>query len=205
MQARTNVRFAVQKSGRLREDSLKILNKWGVKASLKDKNQLIAVSRDGKFEILFVRSGDIPQYVQNGAADFGITGRNVLNEKKFNVVRLQDFDFAVCKLVVAVPNQARFKSIEDMEGERIATSYPSSLKRFLKKCGISAAIVEVQGSVEAAPALGLADAVCDLVQTGKTLKAHNLRVIEEIYTSNALLIESPYITDSAKKFRETTL
>jgi ATP phosphoribosyltransferase len=205
MQARTSVRFAVQKSGRLCDGSLKLLDQWGVNAKRDGKDQLVVASPDGKFEILFVRSGDVPQYVQNGAADFGITGRNVIIEKKFDVNSLLDFDFAVCKLVIAVPDKSAFNNISDLEGERIATSYPNSLKKFLKKCGISAAIVEIQGSVEAAPELGLADAICDLVQTGKTLKAHNLRVVEEIYTSNAILIESPYMTDSAKKFKESVL
>ena len=205
MQTRTSVRFAIQKSGRLCDDSLKLLKKWGVIAKRLDKNQLVVASSDGRFEVLFVRSGDVPQYVQSGAADFGITGLNVLYEKKYDVIRLQDFDFAVCKLVIAVPDRSAIKSIKDLEGERIATSHPNSLKRFLKKNGISAAIIEIKGSVEAAPELGLADAICDLVQTGKTLKAHKLKATEEIYKSNAIFVESPYMTNSARKFKEAIL
>jgi ATP phosphoribosyltransferase len=198
---RTNLRIAIQKSGRLREESRKFLEACGVGIKQQDDSVFVVPCADD-IEILFVRYGDIPQYVETGAADFGIVGQNILYEKNTKARAIKDLDFGFCRLVIAVPNKSGIKTIKDLEGERIATSYPNSLRKFLRKNNCSAAIINIQGAVEAAPAIGLADAVCDITQTGSTLKANGLRLIGEIIESQAVLIESPVLTKRAIKFKE---
>lgn len=141
-------------------------------------------------DILYARQIDIPQYVQSGVADYGIVGANVLRENVFSVDQVKSLGFGRCTLVIAVPEKTNVQNVTELEGERIATSYPNSLRAFLRQQGVDAAIVEVQGSVEAAPALGLADAICDLTQTGNTLRENGLRVIATVYESEAVLIRN---------------
>lgn len=206
---RNNIRIAIQKEGRLRNPSLEYLESLGLEFSKENGRTLVVPCKNADVEILYVRHGDIPQYVQNAAADFAIVGGNVLYEKIFDIKEVKKLDFGKCSLVIAVPLVSPIQKIQDLEGERIATSYPNSLRKFLQKQKINAAIIEIKGSVEVAPALGLADAICDLTQTGNTLKENALKPIETLFDSAALLIESPFENgqkdEFTKKFLTATL
>ncbi|EKD64291.1 MAG: ATP phosphoribosyltransferase [uncultured bacterium] len=185
------IRIAIQNKGRLKEESVEFLKSFGLKILNSDRG-LIGKCEGQNVEILYVRHGDIPVYVQSGAADFGIVGANVLNERKFYVKKNKSLGFGKCKLVIAVPKNSGIKTISDLEGERIATSYPNSLKRFLKENEINASIIEVRGSVEISPLLGLSDAICDITQTGETLKENGLKKIIDIFESEACLIQNGF-------------
>lgn len=182
-------RIAVQNKGRLKAESIKFLKSFGVDITDTERG-LIGKCLDKNVEVLYVRHGDIPQYVQNGVADFGIVGENVLYEKKFSVKKIRALGFGKCTLVIAVPKTSKIKMVSDLEGERIATTYPNSLKKFLKENKINASIIEIRGSVEIAPLLGLADAICDITQTGKTLEENGLKRIMDVFQSEALLVGS---------------
>ena len=194
---RDNIRIAIQKDGRLGKPSLACLESLGIRIPAQKNRALLARCRNAPAEIMFVRHGDAPQYVQCGAADFAIVGGNVLLEHAFKVRITKKLPFGRCSLVIAVPNASRIKSMADVEGERIATSYPNSLRKFLREHCINAAIIEINGSVELAPELGLADAICDLAQSGDTLRENSLKPIATSFTSTAVLIESPF--DSRRK------
>ena len=197
---RKTIRIAVQKEGRLKKDSVEYLQSLGLEFSKEDVRKLIVSCKNAPVEILYVRHSDIPQYVQYGAVDFGIVGANLLYEKNFKVKVIKQFDFGRCSLVIAVPLNSPIQETKDLEGERIATSYPNSLRKFLEQQKISAAIIEIKGSVEIAPLLGLADAICDLTQTGKTLRENKLRPIKTLFDSKALLIESPFKSKEKTEF-----
>lgn len=188
-----NIRIAIQSSGRLKEASLSFLKSLGLEIDAEDNRNLVVPCKNAPIEIIYVRHRDIPQFVENGVVDFGIVGKNVLFELQSAVKQLSELDFARCSLVVAVPNNSNIKTFLDLEGERVATSYPNSLKKFLKSKLINAAVIELRGSIEAAIALGLADAVCDITQTGKTLRENGLAVIGEVFSSQAVLIKSPFV------------
>lgn len=187
------IKIAIQNSGRLTNQSIDYLNECGLNISLNKTNlrKLAIACPQKNVEILFLRSGDIPIYVQSGIVDFGITGENVIYEKKSNVKVLKKLGFAFCSLVIAIPNNSQIKNIADLNNERIATSYPNLLKDFLQKNGINAAIMEIAGSVEVTPALKLTDAICDLTQTGKTLIDNNLKPLVTVMKSQAVLITNP--------------
>ena len=189
---RNNIRIAIQKEGRLRNPSLEYLESLGLQFPKQNGRTLVVPCKNADAEILYVRHSDVPQYVQNGAADFAIVGGNVLYEKDFKIREVENLNFGKCSLVIAVPLDSSIQKIQDLEGERIATSYPNSLRKFLQKQKINAAIIEIRGSVEVAPALGLADAICDLTQTGNTLKENSLKTIETLFDSMAVFIESPF-------------
>lgn len=182
------VRIAIQKNGRLREASLLFLKSIGLKFDLENNGRYIAPCFNKNLEILLVRNIDIPEYVKNGAADFGIAGQNVLYERKDKIKVLRKLGFGNCKLIIAVPRDGQIKTLRDLDGERIATSYPYSLKKFLGGRGLNASVITIKGSVEIAPEIGLADAICDITQTGKTLREHQLRVLATIMKSEAVLI-----------------
>ncbi len=195
--SRKTIRIAVQKKGRLREPSLSFLNSLGLQFSTENDRSLLEPCRNAAVEILYVRHSDIPQYVESGAADFAIVGGNILSEQERKVRPLRSLEFGKCRLVIAVPVPSDFTTIADLEGERIATSYPNSLRAFLRQQRINASIIEIAGSVEVAPALDLSDAICDLVQTGKTLEENSLKPVVTLLESSAVLIES--VTESAQK------
>lgn len=201
----SNIRIAIQKEGRLRNPSLEYLESSGLEFSKENGRTLVVSCKNVDVEILYVRHSDIPQYVQNGAADFAIVGGNVLYEKNFKIKEIKKLDFGKCSLVIAVPLVSQIQKIQDLEGERIATSYPNSLRKFLQKQKINAAIIEIKGSVEVAPALGLADAICDLTQTGNTLKENSLKPIETLFNSTAILIESPFESRQKDEFTKNFL
>ena len=154
-------------------------------------------------EVLYVRNSDIPQYVKYGVTDYGIVGENVLIEKKARLKIIKRLGFGKCKLIIAVPIKSKIKNVNDLSEERIATSYTNTLREFLKKEGINASMIEINGSVEICPLLNLSDAICDITQTGATLKENKLKVIEKIMDSEAVLVCSPLLgKEIAKNFEK---
>jgi len=193
------LRIAVQSHGRLSEPSLEFLRSLGLEFRTNGR-VLITSCENLSLDILHLRDDDIPEYVSRQVADFGIVGENVLREKGAKVKVLKKLGFGRCSLVIAVPENSSLRSPADLEGERIATTYPKILAGFLKEKKINAAIIPIEGSVEIAPSLNLADAICDLTQTGKTLKEHHLVPIVKILDSEAVLIESPAVKKEKSEF-----
>ena len=183
-------RIAIQNNGRLSESSLDFFKKLGLKFR-RNTRQLMVKCTNANVEFLYVRNGDIPEYVSQNVADFGIVGENVLIERESNLTIEKGLGFGECSLIIAVPMESFIKTIDDLQDERIATSYPRTLKKFLSEKKINASIVDIRGSVEIAPSLNLADAICDIVQTGSTLKKNNLRVIAKVFDSMAVIVSNP--------------
>lgn len=183
------LKLAVQKSGRLHEDSVKLLNDCGINVK-NGRNQLKTAADNFPLEVYFLRDDDIPQYVQDGVADIGIVGENVLYEKCKDVEIVETLGFGKCRLSIAVPRNEEYTSVHWLKGKRIATSYPFLCRQFLKKNGLEAEIHEISGSVEIAPGIGLADAVCDLVSSGSTLFVNGLKEVETVLESEAVLVKN---------------
>ena len=179
MQQQKKLRIAIQKSGRLSEDSLQLLKESGI--DLRNvKDRLKTVSENFPLEVFFLRDDDIPEYVEDGVADIGIVGQNVLAEKGRKVVPVQELGFGRCRLSIAIPKSVPYSNIKDLEGKRIATSYPKVVSQYLLEKGINASIHEISGSVEIAPGIGLSDVVADLVSSGGTLFMNGLKEVEVI-------------------------
>lgn len=193
----TNLKIAVQKSGRLNEDSLTLLKECGISIN-NGKDQLMAQASNFQLEVLYLRNTDIPQYVRDGVADIAIIGDNTEKEKKTGIVNVLNLGFSKCRLSIAVPKAVEFEDIRWLQGKRIATSYPNSLKDFLTEHNIEAEIHEISGSVEIAPNIGLADAICDLVSTGSTLFKNGLKEVYKIFESQAILVANPRLSDEKK-------
>lgn len=187
MNSSDTIRIAVQKSGRLSEKSLKLIQDCGIDYSA-DTRVLKAMADNFPMEFLFLRDDDVPEYVHDGIADIGIVGRNEVDEKGFPVDILRDLGFSRCRLSIAVPNAVEYTGIQDMQGRSIATSYPHILNSCLEKHQIQADVHVVSGSVEIAPTIGLADAVFDIVSTGSTLISNGLKEVDILYRSSALMI-----------------
>ncbi len=168
------LKIAVQKSGRLHEDSLQILQDAGIVLE-KSKDQLKASAKNFPLEILYLRNGDIPQYVNDGVVDIGIFGENLLVENRLQLPVLLQLGFSKCSLCVAIPKEQNFTELQDLNTKKIATSYPNTVKDFLEKENIKADLHTISGSVEIAPNIGLADAVVDIVSSGNTLFKNNLK------------------------------
>lgn len=181
------LKIAIQKSGRLNEKSVELLKNCGLNFE-NYKSSLISPVSNFPLEILFLRDDDIPEYVQDGIADLGIVGENVIQETEVEVSYLQRLGFGKCSLKVAVPNTSNIQSISELNGKSIATTYPVILGKFLKENSISAEIRTISGSVEISPGLGLSDAICDLVSTGGTLKSNGLKQFADVMSSEAILI-----------------
>ena len=181
------LKIAIQKSGRLNEKSVELLKNCGLSFE-NYKSSLISPVSNFPLEILFLRDDDIPEYVQDGIADLGIVGENVIQETEVEVSYLQRLGFGRCSLKIAVPNTNDIKDIAELNGRSIATTYPVILGKFLKEKGISSDIRTISGSVEISPGLGLSDAICDLVSTGGTLKSNGLKPFAEVMSSEAVLI-----------------
>lgn len=186
----TPLRLAVQKSGRLSEKSLAFIEACGI-SYVRNKTKLKTTSSNFPLEILFLRDDDIPRYVATGVADIGIVGENVFAEKAETIEVVEPMGFSKCRLSLAIPQNVEYSGPEMFEGKRIATSYPVLLQQFLGKQGVNAEIHEISGSVEIAPGIGLADAVCDLVSTGSTLLSNGLKEVEIIFKSQAVLVKTP--------------
>ena len=192
------LRLAIQKSGRLSTDSLDLLKNCGIRVKA-PKEKLLLHAENFPVDVLFVRDDDIPQLVMDGVCDLGIVGTNVLEEAAierrtngtaggYSVERA--LDFGGCRLAIALPEERPYSGARDLQGLRIATSYPHLTKRFLTAQKITAEVVCLSGSVEIAPRLGLADAICDLVASGSTLEANKLRAVETIFKSTAVLLRN---------------
>ena len=194
----TRLKIAIQKSGRLNEDSLKILKECGISIS-NGLDQLKSTVPNFPMEIMFLRNSDIPQYLIDGVVDIAIIGDNILVEKGTGLEVLEKLNFSKCRVSIAVPNTFKYNTIQDLEGKRIATSYPVTLNSYLQKNGIKAELHQISGSVEIAPNIGLADAICDIVSSGSTLFKNNLKEVEVMLNSEAVLAVSPLISEDKKE------
>ncbi|WP_340157223.1 ATP phosphoribosyltransferase [uncultured Maribacter sp.] len=197
----TKIRIAIQKSGRLNEESLQILKDCGISID-NGKDQLKASSRNFPMEVFYLRNGDIPQYLRDGVVDIAIIGENVLIEKGEDISIAEKLGFSKCKVSLAVPKSVKYNSVKDFEGKRIATSYPNTVLNYLKDKGVSADLHIINGSVEIAPNIGLADAICDIVSSGSTLFKNNLKEVEVMLTSEAVLAVSPKISNERRELLE---
>jgi ATP phosphoribosyltransferase len=195
MNGTDRVRIAMQKKGRLAERSMELLRKCGIDVDWR-ADQLICSSVNLPLDVMLVRDDDIPGYVQRGICELGIVGQNVVEEvlagtgQPGSVRVLDKLGFGRCRLSIAVPKSLPYGSPASLAGKRIATAYPNLLRGFLRGAGVDAEIVEMHGSVEIAPALELADAICDLVQTGSTLLSNGLVEVERIFESEAVVIQT---------------
>lgn len=189
----SKLKIAIQKSGRLNEDSMKILKDVGI-AIDNGKDQLKASAKNFPLEVFYLRNGDIPQYLIDGVVDVAIIGQNVLIEKGNGIAVAEKLGFSSCKVSIAIPKEKSYNSIKDLDGKRIATSYPNTVNQFLKENNVNANLHIINGSVEIAPNIGLADAIVDIVSSGSTLFKNNLKEVEVILKSEAVLAISPKIS-----------
>jgi ATP phosphoribosyltransferase len=187
------LRVAVQKSGRLHDDSLKLFKDAGISVD-NGKEQLKAASGNFPLEVFYLRNGDIPQYLKDGVVDAAIIGENVLIEKGEDIITAEKLGFSRCRVSLAVPKSTQYNGLQDLDGKKIATSYPNTVKNYLTEKGISGDLHIINGSVEIAPNIGLADAICDIVSSGSTLFKNNLKEVEVMLQSEAVLAVSPQMT-----------
>ena len=197
----TKLRIAIQKSGRLNEESLQLLKNCGVSID-NGKDQLKASARNFPLEVLYLRNGDIPQYLRDGVVDAAILGENTLIEKGQDLPIVEKLGFSKCKVSIAIPKDVQYNSIQDLNGKRIATSYPNTVNEYLNKKGIKAELHIINGSVEIAPNIGLADAIVDIVSSGSTLFKNNLKEVEVMLTSESVLTTSPKLSTEKKEILE---
>ena len=198
------LKIAIQKSGRLYEDSLHLLKECGIELNNGNK-QLKAVAHNFQLEVYFFRDDDIPQYVFDGVADVGIVGQNVLLEKAKDIDIVYPLGFGKCRLSIAVPKAMKYSSADDLQGLKIATTYSFLLQQFLAEKKINAEIHEISGSVEIAPGIGLADAICDLVSSGSTLFTNGLKEVEVVLRSEAVLCANKNLSEENKNILEKLL
>ena len=192
-----NLKIAIQKSGRLNENSHRLLEECGIKFS-NGISVLKTTARNFPVEILFLRDDDIPQYVEQQVADIGILGENIVFEKNKDVKILEKLGFAQCRLSLAVPKEDSYNGPEYFNNKKVATSYPRLLSDYFSKNRINAEIEEISGSVEIAPGIGLADAVCDIVSSGSTLLTNGLREVTTILKSQAVIIGNRNLSKEKK-------
>lgn len=182
-----NLKLAIQKEGRLTEETLTFLRKSGFEFET-SKQKLFSICRNFPLEIIYVRYDDIPNYVASGVVDVGIIGQNFLTEARPSVKKLLNLRYGFCSLIIAVPKESLIKNIQELKNLKVASSYPNSTRKYFKEKNIDVNIIPISGSVEITPALGVADAIADLVSTGSTLALNDLKTIEKIYDSEAVLI-----------------
>lgn len=199
----TNLKIAIQKSGRLHEESMKLLKECGIDVT-NGGNKLKSTADNFPLELYFLRDDDIPQYVEDAVADVGIVGENVVFEKKKEVEITEKLGFGRCRLSIATGRNESYNR-EFLQGKRIATSYPVILQQWLDEQEISAEIHEISGSVEIAPGIGLAEAICDLVSSGSTLLTNGLKEVETIMHSQAVLIRNQQLEDVKQNILERLL
>ena len=202
--AEKKLRIAIQKSGRLNEDSLRLIKDCGI-AIDNGEDQLKVTARNFPLELFFLRNSDIPQYIEDGVADIAIIGENLLIEKPHEVKVIQHLGFSKCKVSLAIPKNENYNGLNYFDGKKLATSYPNTLQQFLKKNNLSAEIHEISGSVEIAPNIGLADGICDIVSTGSTLFKNGLKEVEVLFQSEAVLITGKNLSVEAKKLFDKLL
>jgi ATP phosphoribosyltransferase len=195
------LKIAIQKSGRLNEQSLKLLKDCGISID-NGRDQLKVQASNFPIEILFLRNGDIPQYLRDGVADLAIIGENLLHEKGPDLPIVERLGFSKCRVSLAIPKNEFYNSVDDLQGKKIATSYPNTVKKFLKEHQVEAELHIISGSVEIAPNIGLADAICDIVSSGSTLFKNNLKETDVILKSEAVLATSPNLPKDKAKILE---
>lgn len=200
----SKLKIAIQKSGRLSEKSLKLLEECGIKISNGDR-KLKAEAKNFPVEILFLRDDDIPQYVEQGVADTGILGENEVWEKDKNVLAIEKLGFAGCKLSLAIPKDENYTGINYFQNKKIVTSYPNILQKFFNEIGINVFIEEIGGSVEIATGIGLADAIFDIVSTGSTLLMNGLKEVEVVTKSEAVLISNAALDEEKQAILDKLL
>jgi len=190
----SKLKLALQKSGRLSEKSLKLLEECGIKIS-NGTRKLKAVSSNFPLEILFLRDDDIPQYVEQGVADIGILGLNEVLEQKKQIETIQKLGFAQCRLSLAIPKEESYNGIQYFQNKKIATSYPEILSNYFQGKNINAQIEKIGGSVEIAPGIGLSDAIFDIISTGSTLLTNGLKEVETVLESEAVLVSNSNLSE----------
>ena len=188
------IRIAIQKSGRLNQESLALLKSCGISIE-NGKDQLKAAARNFPVEVFFLRNGDIPQYLRDGVVDLAILGSNTLVEKGSDLEIIEHLGFSKCRVSIAIPKGDTFSGVAALSGKKIATSYPNTVKQFLTEHNIEADLHIINGSVEIAPNIGLADAICDIVSSGSTLFKNNLKEAVKILDSEAVLVQGPKVTE----------
>ncbi|NVK52149.1 MAG: ATP phosphoribosyltransferase [Flavobacteriaceae bacterium] len=193
----SKLRIAIQKSGRLNQDSLQILKDCGISID-NGKDQLKATASNFPLEVFYLRNGDIPQYLRDGVVDIAIIGENVLIEKGEDIGIVEKLGFSKCNVSLAIPKGEKYKDINYFTSKQIATSYPNTVKKYLLDKGIDTQIHIINGSVEIAPNIGLADGICDIVSSGSTLFKNNLKEVETLLKSEAVLAVSPLISENNK-------
>lgn len=186
----TKIKIAMQKSGRLSDKSIELIRECGISLS-NGSRKLLSGSSNFPLEVMYLRDDDIPRYVADGVADIGIVGENVVAEEKAPVETREKLGFARCRLSLALPKSEAYEDLSDLEGKRIATSYPGILNDYFAEKGIDAEIHEISGSVEIAPGIGLSDGIFDIVSTGSTLVSNGLREVETVMNSQAVLVAPP--------------
>lgn len=191
---KTMIRIAIQKSGRLNQESLALLKSCGISID-NGKDQLKAAARNFPVEVFFLRNGDIPQYLRDGVVDLAILGSNTLVEKGSELEIIERLGFSKCRVSIAIPKGDEFSGVAALSGKKIATSYPNTVKQFLTEHDIEADLHIINGSVEIAPNIGLADAICDIVSSGSTLFKNNLKEAVKILDSEAVLVQGPKVTE----------
>ena len=191
---KTMIRIAIQKSGRLNQESLALLKSCGISID-NGKDQLKAAARNFPVEVFFLRNGDIPQYLRDGVVDLAILGSNTLVEKGSDLEIIERLGFSKCRVSIAIPKGDEFSGVAALSGKKIATSYPNTVKQFLAEHNIEADLHIINGSVEIAPNIGLADAICDIVSSGSTLFKNNLKEAVKILDSEAVLVQGPKVTE----------
>ena len=195
------LKIAIQKSGRLHDESLKLLKDCGISID-NGRDQLRASAKNFPLEIYYLRNGDIPQYLKDGVVDCAIIGENLLIEKGDGIRIAEKLGFSRCRVSLAVSKIFEYDNLQDLEGKRIATSYPITTRKYLEEHGVNADLHIINGSVEIAPNIGLADAICDIVSSGSTLFKNNLKEVEVILKSEAVLASSPRIPDAVTEILE---
>ena len=198
------LKVAIQKSGRLNEDSMKLLKECGIDIA-NGVNRLKAEASNFPIEVYFLRDDDIPQYVEDAVADIGFVGENVVYEKNKKVQVVEHLGFGKCRLSIAVSRNEEYDDVSYLHGKRIATTYPVIVKKFMRERGVDAEIHEISGSVEIAPGIGLAHAICDLVSSGSTLFVNGLKEVETIMSSQAVLIKSVEFNEEKQRLLDKLL
>ncbi len=198
------LKIAIQKSGRLSENSLKLLEECGIKIN-NSTGVLKSTARNFPMELLFLRDDDIPQYVEQQVADIGILGENGVLESEKDVAIVEQLGFAGCRLSLAIPNREEYSGPTYFNNKKIATSYPAILSKFLRENNVTATIEKISGSVEIAPGIGLADGICDIVSSGSTLLSNGLKEVETIMKSQAVIIKNKNLSAGKEAILEKLL
>jgi len=194
-----NLKLALQKKGRLSDRSIELLKHCGLDIETYSERLMVSV-RNYNVDLLFLRDDDIPEYVQDGVADIGIVGEDVVYEKQSDIIVSEKLGFGRCRLMIAAPNDNVPDTPEDLKGKTIATSYPNILKKYLRENKIDSKVIEISGSVEIAPSLGVADLICDIVSTGTTLMMNKLKKSFTVFESEAVLISNKRLQEDKEKY-----